>query len=53
MSRTLAVNQRAFDTAVDSGFDALSHFEAKAAATAIVIVLLVFAGLAPRIAEYR
>ncbi len=53
LSRTLAVNQRAFDTAVDSGFDALSHFEAKAAATAIVIVLLVFAGLAPRIAEYR
>ena len=53
LGRTLAVNQRAFDTAVDSGFDALSHFEAKAAAAALLILLLVFAGLAPRIAEYR
>jgi len=53
LGRTLAVNQRAFDEAVDTGFSALSHFEAKAAAAAALIVLLVFAGLAPRIAEYR
>lgn len=53
LGRTLAVNQRAFDTAVDTGFSALSHFEAKAAAAAALVVLLVIAGLAPRIAEYR
>jgi hypothetical protein len=53
LGQTLAVNQRAFDTAVDTGFGALSHFEAKAAAAAGLIVLLMIAGLAPRIAEYR
>ena len=53
LGRTLAVNQRAFDGAVDTGFNALSHFEAKTAVAAVLIVLLVFAGLAPRIAEYR
>jgi hypothetical protein len=53
LGRTLAVSQRAFDAAVDTGFSALSHLEAKAAAAAVLIVLLVFAGLAPRIAEYR
>ena len=53
LGRTLAVNQRAFDDAVNTGSSALSHFEAKAAAAAALIVLLVFAGLAPRIAEYR
>ena len=53
LDRTLAVNQRAFDEAVDTGLSALAHFEAKAAAAAVLIVFLVFAGLAPRIAEYR
>ena len=53
LGRTLAVNQRAFDEAVDTGLSALSHFEAKAAAAAVLIVLLLLAGLAPRIAEYR
>jgi hypothetical protein len=53
LGRTLAVNQRAFDDAIKTGFSALSHFEAKAAVAALLIVLLVFAGLAPRIAEYR
>lgn len=53
LGRTLAVNQRAFDEAVDNGLSALAHFEAKAAAAAVLIVFLVFSGLAPRIAEYR
>lgn len=53
LGQTLAVNQRAFDTAVNTGFGALSHFEAKAAAASGLILLLVIAGLAPRIAEYR
>ena len=53
LGRTLAVNQRAFDEAVDTGLGALAHFEAEAAAAAVLILFLIFAGLAPRIAEYR
>jgi hypothetical protein len=49
---TLDINQRAFDASVDTGLSAVSALEIKALVAAIVIALLCFLGLAPRIREY-
>ncbi|HWD98577.1 MAG TPA: hypothetical protein VG345_06060 [Bryobacteraceae bacterium] len=53
LGQTTAINRRAFDMAIRTGFEALSNFDAKAAAAAALIALLVMAGLMQRIAEYR
>jgi hypothetical protein len=50
---TVAINRRAFDMAIQTGFGALLNFEAKAAGAAALIALLAMAGLMQRIAEYR
>jgi hypothetical protein len=49
---TLDINQKAFDASVDKGLSAIGSLEIKALAVAIVIALLCFAGMAPRIREY-
>jgi hypothetical protein len=49
---TLDINQKAFDASVDKGLSAVSALEIKALVVAIVIALLCFLGLAPRIREY-
>jgi hypothetical protein len=49
---TLDINQKAFDASVDKGLSAVSALEIKALLVAIVIALLCFLGLAPRIREY-
>lgn len=49
---TLAINQRAFDASVSKGLAAVGSLETKAIVAAIVIALLCFLGLAPRIREY-
>jgi hypothetical protein len=53
LGQTVAINRRVFDAAVETGFGALSNFEAKAGAAAALIALLVVGGLMQRIAEYR
>ena len=53
LAQTTAINQQAFETAVDRGFSALSGLELKTAAVAIAIAVLIFLGLAPRIREYQ
>jgi hypothetical protein len=53
LGQTVAINRRAFDMAIQTGFEALSNFDARAAAAAALIALLVVAGLMQRIAEYR
>jgi len=49
---TLDINQTAFDASVTKGLSAVGALEIKAIAVAIVIALLCFAGMAPRIREY-
>jgi len=49
---TLDINQKAFDASVDKGLSAVSALEVEALVVAIVIALLCFLGLAPRIREY-
>ena len=49
---TLDINQRAFDASVDQGLATVSALEVKALVAAILIALLSFLGLAPRIREY-
>jgi hypothetical protein len=49
---TLEINQQAFDASVSKGLAAVDSLEIKALAAAIVIALLCFLGLAPRIREY-
>ena len=53
LGRTLAINQSAFDRAVRNGTDALSNLDVKAASVALIVAVLVFVGLAPRIREYQ
>ena len=49
---TLEINQKAFDASVSKGLAAVASLEIKALVAAIVIALLCFLGLAPRIREY-
>jgi hypothetical protein len=50
---TLDINQKAFDAAVASGLSAVGALEIKALAAAILLALLSFLGMAPRIREYE
>jgi hypothetical protein len=52
VGKTLDINDEAFRNAVDAGFSALSNYEWKASIAAVVIAILAFAGLLPRIREY-
>ncbi len=53
LGKTLEVNQRAFDTAVEAGFRDVSGFEVIAPVAALAIAALTFFGLKPRLEEYR
>ncbi|HEY3838622.1 MAG TPA: hypothetical protein VGL72_18715 [Bryobacteraceae bacterium] len=53
LKATFDVNDAAFKANRDAGFEALSNFEAKAVGVAIVIALLGYFGLLPRIREYQ
>jgi hypothetical protein len=53
LGTTLEINQQAFDQAVREGFYALRATELKAAVVAVMIAILIFLGLAPRIREYE
>jgi hypothetical protein len=53
LEATVKINQYAFDKNVREGLADLANFELKALAVAIVIALLVFFALQPRIREYR
>lgn len=52
IGETLTINHREFERAVKNGFAALSNYELKASITAVVIAILAFAGLLPRMREY-
>ncbi len=53
LDRTLAINQRAFDEAVSHGIGALGNLEPLAGGCGVLVAVLVFFGLAPRIREYQ
>jgi hypothetical protein len=53
VDRTLTINQRAFDDAVQSGFSGLAGLELQACILAGIIATLTFVGLAPRLREYQ
>ncbi|PZO38649.1 MAG: hypothetical protein DCF19_15720 [Pseudanabaena frigida] len=52
LDRTLAINQQAFDRAVEKGFKEMENFEIIAPVTLIAIALLTLFGLLPRTKEY-
>ena len=53
LDKTLEINQKAFDQAVDRGFEDLKGFDLRASIVIGLIALLVFGGLFARIGEYR
>ncbi len=53
LGATLDINQQAFDAAVADGFAALNGLAIKAAVAVVLIGVLTFLGLAPRIREYE
>jgi len=53
IDKTLEINQKHFDQAVEHGLAALSYYELKATIIALGIALLTFFGLLKRIQEYR
>ena len=53
LGEALAIDQSAFDAAVDRAGSALSRLEAAAGLGAGLIAVLLFAGFAPRIREYQ
>jgi len=53
LGRTLLINEKEFDNAVELGYEDLKGFDVRASIAIIVIAVLVFGGLLPRIAEYR
>jgi hypothetical protein len=53
LDRTLAINQKAFDRAVDNGFATLAHFDVQMSICAVIIGVLTLLGLMQRIREYR
>ena len=52
LDKTIAINQKAFDTAVTQGFDDVKGLDILAPIIALVIVVLAFFGLRPRLHEY-
>ena len=53
LGRTLAINEKEFDQAVDEGLAAVAHLDVMAAIAAVLIAILTFFGLKPRIREYE
>jgi hypothetical protein len=53
LGRTLEINQREFDAAVQSAFDDLNGADLLGPIAALIVAVLVWAGLRPRLAEYR
>ncbi len=53
LDQALTINQSAFGSAIDEGKAALHNLELEAGLTIAFCVFLVFAGLAPRLREYR
>ena len=53
LGATLKINKDAFDASVADGFSSVSGMEWKSAIAAVLIAVLIFLGLAPRIREYE
>jgi CHASE3 domain sensor protein len=52
LGKTLAINQREFDRAVERGFQAVAGFGVSAPLAAAAVALLAYLGLLPRMKEY-
>ncbi len=53
LGRTMEINQKAFDAAVDSGFRTLAGFEPVTLALGASLCLLLWHGIRPRLKEYQ
>src|SRR5262249_33716624 len=52
LGKTLDINQRAFDAAVEQGFGAVRGLDMLAPLVAAIVIALALAGLRPRLLEY-
>jgi hypothetical protein len=53
LTKTLAINQKAFDEAVEEGFRALYGFEITALVAGVALCGLLWLGIRPRLREYQ
>jgi hypothetical protein len=53
LGKTLAINQEAFDQAIESGFQALSGFQAMTIASGVSLCIFLWLGIRPRLREYQ